>query len=100
MTYPVCNVPPSDCPTLPSQCAYTNNKIIVARSYVCEIVDSDVSPVAPNTAAQSRRMTFRRATWTVMAQGWHPWRLEFRPLRRDYTGGAQGISGQLQSIRL
>ena len=54
VTYPVCNVPPSDCPTLPSQCAYTNNKIIVARSYVCEIVDSDVSPVAPNTAAQSR----------------------------------------------
>jgi uncharacterized protein (TIGR03437 family) len=37
--YPICDVPPSDCPTLPSNCAYTNNKIIVARSYVCEIAD-------------------------------------------------------------
>ena len=52
ITYPICDVPPSDCPTLPSNCGYTNHKIIVARSYVCEI--SDVSPTAPNSAAQSR----------------------------------------------
>jgi len=51
--YPICDVPPSDCPTLPSQCAYTSNKIIVARSYVCEIVYSEVSNSA-DLAAQSR----------------------------------------------
>jgi len=51
--YPICDVPPSDCPTLPSQCAYTNNKIIVARSYVCEIVYADVTNSA-DLAAQSR----------------------------------------------
>ena len=51
--YPICKVPPSDCPTLPSQCAYTNNKIIVARSYVCEIVYAD-STDASDLAAQSR----------------------------------------------
>jgi len=51
--YPICDVRPSDCPTLPSQCAYTNNKIIVARSYVCEIVYADVTNAA-DLAAQSR----------------------------------------------
>ncbi len=52
--YPVCDVPPPDCPTLPSNCAYVSNKVIVARSYVCEIVYSDVSATAVNQAAQSR----------------------------------------------
>ncbi len=52
--YPVCNVPPPDCPNLPSNCAYTTNKVIVARSYVCEIVYSDVSPTATDLASQSR----------------------------------------------
>ena len=51
--YPICDVRPSDCPTLPSQCAYTNNKIIVARSYVCEIVYADATNSA-DLAAQSR----------------------------------------------
>jgi minor extracellular serine protease Vpr len=51
--YPICDVPPPDCPTLPSQCAYTSNKVIVARSYVCEIVYSEVSNSA-DLAAQSR----------------------------------------------
>ena len=51
--YPICDVRPSDCPTLPSQCAYTNNKIIVARSYVCEIVFADATNSA-DLAAQSR----------------------------------------------
>ena len=51
--YPICDVPPSDCPALPSQCAFTNNKIIVARSYVCEIVYAD-STDASDLAAQSR----------------------------------------------
>jgi uncharacterized protein (TIGR03437 family) len=52
--YPICDVPPPDCPTLPSNCAYTNNKIIVARSYVCEIVYSDVPSTATNLASASR----------------------------------------------
>jgi minor extracellular serine protease Vpr len=51
--YPICDVPPSDCPNLPSQCAYTSNKIIVARSYVCEIIYSEDSNSA-DLAAQSR----------------------------------------------
>jgi len=51
--YPICDVPPPDCiQNVPSNCAYTNNKIIVARSYVCEIVYSDVS--GSDLAAQSR----------------------------------------------
>jgi uncharacterized protein (TIGR03437 family) len=51
--YPICDVPPSDCPTLPSQCSFTSNKIIVARSYVCEIVYSEDSS-STDLAAQSR----------------------------------------------
>ena len=34
--------------------AFTSNKVIVARSYVSDIVYSDVSPTATNPAAQSR----------------------------------------------
>lgn len=52
--YPICDVPPSDCPNLPSNCAYTSNKVIVARSYVCEIVYSDVPAGATDVAVESR----------------------------------------------
>jgi minor extracellular serine protease Vpr len=54
VTYPVCDVPPPDCTgTLPSNCSLTNNKIIVARSYVCEIVYADDAS-STNLPAQSR----------------------------------------------
>ena len=52
--FPVCDVPPTDCPNLPSNCAYTSNKVIVARSYVCEIVFADVPASATDTASASR----------------------------------------------
>jgi uncharacterized protein (TIGR03437 family) len=43
--YPVCDVP--------SNCAFTSNKVIVARSYVSDIVDADVTDTG-DPAAQDR----------------------------------------------
>ena len=43
--YPICDVP--------ANCAFTNNKVIVARSYVSDIVNADVTN-ASDPAAQSR----------------------------------------------
>ena len=44
--YPICDVQ--------ADCAFTSNKVIVARSYVSDIVYADVPPTATDLAAESR----------------------------------------------